>query len=81
MQTRITSFRSWLDGSGMSVQSLSEVLAVSRASVYKWLAGEMLPSAATLVKLEALSGGIVTARSFTRDAANADKDVTNEPQS
>jgi predicted transcriptional regulator len=66
MDDKVTTFSHWLRYSGMSVRSLAEVLGVSRASVYKWLAGEMLPTASNLVKLEALSKGAVTARSFTR---------------
>lgn len=66
MADRVKTFRAWLESSGTPVQELAEVLGVSRASVYKWLSGEMLPSAATLVKIETLSGGTVTARSFTR---------------
>jgi transcriptional regulator with XRE-family HTH domain len=62
----VRSFSVWLSQSGMSVQDLSEVLDVSRAAIYKWINGENLPSAATLIKLEALSQGKVTARSFSR---------------
>lgn len=71
---KVRTFGAWLRSSGMSVQSLSEVLGVSRTSVYKWLSGDMLPSAATLVKLEALSGGVVTARSFVREAQGGKDD-------
>lgn len=67
----VRSFPVWLKGSGMSAQTLAEALGVSRAAIYKWISGECLPSAATLVKLEALSGGKITARSFVRQAPQA----------
>ena len=64
----VRSFSVWLSQSGMSVQDLSEALGVSRAAIYKWINSENMPSAALLVKLEALSGGKVTARSFVRNS-------------
>lgn len=76
----IRSFPIWLKSSGMSAQSLAAALGVSRAVIYKWISGECLPSAATLVKLEALSGGKVTARSFVRQSPQAQQDGgENEP--
>jgi transcriptional regulator with XRE-family HTH domain len=74
MEDKVKTFSFWLKASGMSVRSLAEVLGVSRASVYKWLSGEMLPTATNLVKLEALSGGVVTARSFTRQPQGGKND-------
>lgn len=62
----VRSFSVWLSQSGMSVQDLSEVLGVSRTAIYNWINSENLPSAAILIKLEALSHGKVTARSFVR---------------
>ena len=74
MEDKVRTFSTWLKSSGMSVQSLAEVLGVSRASVYCWMNGRMMPSAATLVKLEALSHGNVTARSFARDGPGGKND-------
>lgn len=62
----VRTFRVWLKQSGLSAQALAETLGVSRAAIYKWIAGDCLPSATMLVKLEALSQGAVTARSFVR---------------
>lgn len=70
----VRSFSVWLSQSGYSVQSLAEVLGVSRSAIYQWLAGSCLPSAAMLVKLEALSSGVVTARSFTRQSPQGGQD-------
>lgn len=63
---RVQTFAVWLKGSGLSVQDLAEAIGVSRAVIYKWINGDCLPSAQTLAKLEALSQGKITARSFTR---------------
>ena len=72
----VRSFAAWLSQSGLSVQDLSEALGVSRAAIYKWIHGENLPSAALLVKLEAMSGGKVTARSFVRQGQQGGQDDT-----
>lgn len=71
----VRSFSVWLSQSGMSVQDLSEVLDVSRTAIYKWINGENLPSAAVLIKLEALSQGKVTARSFVRSEGQGGQDA------
>ena len=62
----VRSFSVWLKQSGLSAQSLAEALGVSRSAIYKWISGECLPSATILVRLEAMSQGKVTARSFVR---------------
>lgn len=74
----VRTFSVWLKGSGLSVQDLAEALGVSRAAIYKWISGECLPSAQTLVKLEALSVGKVTARSFVRQGGQGGQDDSSE---
>lgn len=74
----VRTFAAWLKASEMSAQSLAEALGVSRAVVYKWLAGECMPSASTLIKLEAMSGGRITARSFARQAATGGADASED---
>jgi hypothetical protein len=66
---QVRTFAVWLKQSGMSAQDLAEALGVSRAAIYKWISGECLPSAAMLARLEALSQGKLTARSFVRQGA------------
>ena len=62
----VRSFASWFKESGMSAQDLAVVLGVSRALIYKWKGGGCYPSVPVLAKIEALSKGTVTARSFGR---------------
>ncbi len=71
---RVQTFAVWLKHSGMSAQDLAEAISVSRAVIYKWINGECLPSAQTLAKLEALSQGKITARSFTRQDGQGGQD-------
>jgi transcriptional regulator with XRE-family HTH domain len=71
---RVQTFAVWLKQSGLSAQDLAEALGVSRAVIYKWISGGCLPSAQTLVKLEALSQGKVTARSFARQDGHGGRD-------
>lgn len=68
MEHQVRTFAVWLKGSGLSAQDLAEALGVSRAAIYKWIGGECMPSAATLIKLEAISQGKITARSFARQS-------------
>lgn len=65
---QVRSFGVWLRQSGYSAQELALALGVSRAVIYKWISGDCSPSAATLAKLEALSQGKITARSFLRSS-------------
>lgn len=71
----VRSFSVWLKQSGLSAQSLAEALGVSRSAIYKWISGECLPSASILVRLEAMSQGRVTARSFVRQDEQGGEDA------
>lgn len=77
-QGTVRTFAIWRRQSGMSVQRLAEVLGVSRTAIYKWISGECLPSAQMLIRLEALSGGKLTARSFSRQAGQGGQDASED---
>ena len=59
-----TTLQAWLDDAEMEPHELALLLRVSRQAVHQWLSGQTLPSAEMLAKLEEVSDGRVTARSF-----------------
>ena len=65
----MVTFAHWLNN--VSVTQLARDLGVSRQAIYNWARGDHLPAAATLQRLEEISNGKVTARSFPRQEAQA----------
>jgi hypothetical protein len=59
-----SSFNRWLAESGWTITQMAELLGVSRQAVHAWKQGASKPSAEALAKLEVLSHGKVSARSF-----------------
>ena len=60
----------WLDESGRSVASLALEVGVTSQAVYMWCRGSRVPSGAHIAKIEELSSGQVTARSFVEVMSN-----------
>lgn len=57
-------FTRWLAESGWNVTQMAELLGVSRQAIHAWKQGSSKPSAEALARLEVLSQGKVSARSF-----------------
>lgn len=58
------SLQEWLRYVGRRVPWLASELGVSRQAVYQWLDGRSAPRAEHLAKIESMSAGRVTARTF-----------------
>lgn len=61
-------FRKWMQVTGWKTNELADLLGVSRQTIYAWKQGDSRPSAEALAKLEVLSKGEITARSFVSGA-------------
>ena len=57
-------FRKWMVTAGWKTSELADLLGVSRQTIYSWKQGDSKPSAEALAKLEVLSKGEITARTF-----------------
>lgn len=61
-------FRKWMQVTGWKTNELADLLGVSRQTIYAWKQGDSRPSAEALAKLEVLSKGEISARSFVSGA-------------
>lgn len=61
-------FRKWMVVTGWKTNELADLLGVSRQTIYAWKQGDSLPSADALAKLEVLSKGEISARTFVSGA-------------
>ena len=59
-----TAFAKWAAGCGWTTTQLAELVGVTRQSIHAWKQGLSKPSAEALAKLEVLSKGAVSARTF-----------------
>ena len=59
-----SSFAKWVEECGWTTTQLAELVGVSRQSIHAWKQGTSKPSAEALAKLEVLSKGAVSARTF-----------------
>lgn len=57
-------FKDWLGLSGRTPKGIALELGVTYQAVNNWLRGVTVPRSTRIAKLEAMSGGLVTARSF-----------------
>ena len=63
------SLKNWMESAGVGASELALRLGVTRQAIYAWLWGKAYPSLPHLLKLEEISGGIVTAASFASPVA------------
>jgi transcriptional regulator with XRE-family HTH domain len=59
-------FQDWLRLSGRSTKEIALELGVSYQAVNHWIRGVSIPRSTRLARLEDMSGGLVTAKSFAR---------------
>ena len=62
-------FDQWLRDSDYSATDLSEILGVSRQTVWHWKNGSRIPKMQHLIQLERLSHGAVGLKSFSAHTA------------
>jgi len=69
MKKTLSPLAKWMEGEGLTAEALAIKVGRDRTRVVRWRANKGTPDIEALAKLETLSGGLITAKSFVGAAA------------